>query len=850
METSTTPASSSPPRRRSSRRSVYALGGGLLAMILALSPLPFSVRSGSAPGGWAAPRQLLRNGGFEDAEIAPWGASGSGTHPAPGEGRGGSRAMRCEAPGPGAFQTVVLDQTRSFPIRVSGWSRAEEVDGSPDDDYALYVSVEFADGSRLERVSAEFDCGSHDWQRRELRIPALQPVKSLVLHCLFRNHAGRAWFDDVSVEELAPAPGSLLFEGGPWSPPPAAPPATLETDEALKSSGRFLVRDAAADGAWRRFDGPVCRELSVELETRWQAAPDHLTVEGELRDVSRTDRSMSLAFLLPLDATGWSWGDDVRRSRRIEPGGVYVHAVPVPSGATASLSRYPMAAVFSDRAGVAIAADPGAPVQFRAGYHGDARCLFISYDFGLLPDGVILPSRARFRFSLYRFDPAEGFRGALQKLYGIYPERFVRRCLQAGAWLPFTPTERIPRWEDFGFAFREAAMTEAPAGPEPLRTFRYTEPLGWWMALPPSVPRTADGLAAHLREAGPSAPPADAVVTASDGRPRFSFRRQPWCDGVLWSMNPNPLLPGAANAAARWWNSDVRDRLYLRDGQPAPGGEFVDSAEGYAMADLDFDRLHLRYATSPPSWSSETRTPVLFKGQMMHEYVSAAARDLHPLGRFLFGNGTPDRFAFLAPAFDILGTEVDWFPGGAFRPSTDGELSFRRAMAFQKPFCILLNTRLRFLTPEKLESYFQRCLFYGMFPSLFSHDAQNDSYWENPALYERDRPLFLKYMPLLRRIASAGWQPATLARSDNPAILLERFGPDGRGLRYLTLLNDAPTTQEATVTLQPAGPGRPLPVEARERITDAPLAVDGGRIRVSVPPGAVRLLELREPAQK
>src|SRR6185369_11246391 len=182
METSTPHASFPPPRRRPSRRSVYALGGGLLAMILALSPLPFPARSGSTPGGWAPPRQMLRNGGFEDAEIAPWGANGPGTPPAPGEGRGGSRALRCEAPGSGAFQTVVLDQTRSFPIRVSGWSRAEEVDGSPDADYALYVSVEFVYGSRLERVSAEFDCGSHDWQRRQLLIPALQPVKSLVLH--------------------------------------------------------------------------------------------------------------------------------------------------------------------------------------------------------------------------------------------------------------------------------------------------------------------------------------------------------------------------------------------------------------------------------------------------------------------------------------------------------------------------------------------------------------------------------------------------------------------------------------------------------------------------------------------
>jgi len=845
-------------------------------MVLALSPLPFSARSGSTPGGWAPPAERLRNGGFEAADLAPWGEHGPGIRLAPGEGRGGSRGIAGDARASGIFQTVVLDQTRPVPIRVSGWSRAEGVDGSPDDDYALYVSVEFLDGSRLERVSAEFDGGTHDWQRRELLIPALQPVKSLVLHALFRNHAGRAWFDDLSVQELPPAPGSILFEGGPWNPSPrraaeGTPAPLLETEDGLRvsirdnrldavevageknppgASGGFLVRDAAGDGVWRRFDGAVRQDLSVELETRAQAAPDHLTIEGELRDLARTDRALSLAFLLPFDAIGWSWSDDVRRSRRIEPGGVYVAAVPIACGATASRSRYPLAAVFSERTGIALAADPGAPVQFRLGYQADVRCLFISYDFGLLPDGVILPARAQFRFSLFRFDPAEGFRGALQKLYDVYPERFVRRCLDAGSWLPFTAADRIPRWEDFGFAFREATMSEGPAGPDPLRTFRYTEPLGWWMPLPPSVPRTPEGLAEHLRAPDRAAPPPGAVMKTADGRPRFSFRRQPWCDGVLWSMNPNPLLPKDAGAATQWWSPDLRDRLYLRDGQPAPGGEFVDSAEGYAMADLDFDRLHLRYAPAPPAWSSETRTPVLFKGQLLHDYAAAASRDLRPIGKFLFGNGTPDRFSFLAPAFDILGTEVDWFPDGTFKPAADGELSFRRAMAYQKPFCILLNTRLPSLTPAQLESYFQRCLFYGMFPSLFSHDAQNDSYWEHPALYERDRPLFLRYMPMLRRTAAAGWQPTTLARTDNPAIRMERFGPDGRGVRYLTLLNDTATEQQATVTLLPAGPGRPLPVEAKERITDSGLSLDGGRIRVTLPPDAVRLLELREPAQK
>src|SRR6185436_11417254 len=222
MQSPTTPAARpSPFRRPSVRRSFYALGGGLLALLLALSPLPFSTRVGSATGGWAAPDERIENGGFDAREPAPWGISGTGTRLAPGEGRDGSQALTCipaeRGASAGAFQTVKIDQPRSFPLRVSAWSRAEGVDGSPDSDYALYVSVEYADGSRLERVSAEFDCGTHGWQRRDLMIPALLPVKSLVLHCLFRNHAGRAWFDDVSVLESRPSAGSVLFEGGPWA---------------------------------------------------------------------------------------------------------------------------------------------------------------------------------------------------------------------------------------------------------------------------------------------------------------------------------------------------------------------------------------------------------------------------------------------------------------------------------------------------------------------------------------------------------------------------------------------------------------------------------------------------------
>jgi hypothetical protein len=835
--------------------------GILGALLLALTPL----RQGSRPhsGVDVIPVELLRNGRFEGT-LEDWGPAETGYEVAPSEGRSGSQALLCTLPGPagnaGAFQTLRLDRGRLLPLRVSGWSRAHEVDGAPGDDYSLHASIEYQDGTRLDGVSVPFDCGTHGWQRRELRLPASKPIKTLVLHCLFRNHRGRVWFDDFSVEELRPEEGTILLEGTPLQPTDpgrrrsASPPRVFETndglrldvvDESVRSltlNGResrpngpsgFLIREAGREGAWQPLDATTLQELHLAFDSRWQASRDHVAIEGELRDLSGRDRAVSLAFALPVELEDGFWADDARRSRRILPEGEYANVVPVPCGSTGSLSRYPLGAVFDARIGVALAADMDVPAQFRVGYHAGLRELFLSYDFGILPDGVTLPGKARFRFVVYRIDPAEGFRGALQRLYSLFPAAFSRRCLEAGAWLPFTPPEKIPHWEDFGFAFHETTEPDAPAAAALPRRFRYREPLGFWLSLPPDWTRSQDELLWRLRLIALLWPqPLDLlerrVMKTPAGLPQFRFRREPWCDGVVFSMNPNPRLPGAFVSVDG--STDV----------------FIDSVEGYAMADLDFDREHLRHATVSPTFSIDTRVPVLFKGQAIHEYAKEVARKLRSRNRMTFGNGTPERFSFLAPHFDVLGTEVDWFGGGAFVPPSDADLIFRRTLAYQKPYCILLNTMPSNLTPENLERYFQRCLFYGMFPSLFSHDAQNDSYWEDPARIERDRPLFKKYVPLIRRTSVAGWQPLTGACCDNPAILLERFGPDARGVMYLALLNDGPTDQEGGVTLDPPRQARERPAEARELITELSVPIRDRKFRIAVPAGACRLIELRQ----
>jgi hypothetical protein len=138
---------------------------------------------------------------------------------------------------------------------------------------------------------------------------------------------------------------------------------------------------------------------------------------------------------------------------------------------------------------------------------------------------------------------------------------------------------------------------------------------------------------------------------------------------------------------------------------------------------------------------------------------------------------------------------------------SDADLLYRRAMCKGKPFCFLMNTRFEDFSHDLVEKYMKRCLAYGMFPGFFSHNASAGHYFTRPALYDRDRPLFKLYVPLCKRVAEAGWEPITRARSDDEHVYVERFGN-----RYWTVFNDSRERRTATITWAdpPAAPSREL----------------------------------------
>jgi hypothetical protein len=277
-------------------------------------------------------------------------------------------------------------------------------------------------------------------------------------------------------------------------------------------------------------------------------------------------------------------------------------------------------------------------------------------------------------------------------------------------------------------------------------------------------------------------------------------------------------------------------------------GTYIDSYCFFARA-MNYNRAHFASADVPLVFDFQSHEVGILTVFSTFEFQRALAGRMHGDGKLMMANAPLHDFAFPAHYLDVLGTETNWFPEGEWRPTSDADLIFRRAMCLDKPYCFLLNTHYADLTVELIERYMQRSLFYGMFPGFFSENASSNCYFDNPDWYNAARPLFKKYVPLTRQIAAAGWQPVTHARSADARVYVERYGEAGSGAVYFAALNEGEETVATEITVDLEGLGwRGESVETRDMLRGREVAHElvGGALRctVGLGPYEVSLLAL------
>lgn len=803
---------------------------------------------------------LLPNPDFEEGEGAAaegWSEYEQGYRVAEGEGRNGSRGIVCEnsstAGRRGAFARVNLNQERPIPLYVEGWSKAENVSGGSGADYSIYVDCVYQDGTPLWGTNGPFSTGTHGWEKVSFFVTPTKPVKSLSVYLLFRSHSGKVWFDDVKLTQLSSA-GGRSFDGVPTlesrelSPRVPAGPIGRTKDgleigldqrcgiSIVKVNGRpvdfggepcgFFVRDAAARSAFESLIGGTSMDefgtaflsatnlrLRIRLEATIRSKQNSIEISGTLSDHGGQDRAISLYFGFPVEGGKWVWWDDVTERRNTNGGGDFRNVTAVGAGENGTTSRYPLSAICDTDAGIglSIAVPMDEPRLYRIAYDADRGILYIAYDFGLCQDVKASPGKATFKFIIYGFDPGWGFRAALQKYYDIYPQFFTKRLKKEGLWMAFHRISDVEKLEDFGFAFKEGDNETKFDDEHDILTFRYTEPQSYWQRMPKEADRSYQGCANFLEKSAASGNRGALATVSSgifdvEGRYRLTVENAPWCEGCVFALNPSPSIKADVTKAKVNYDIGDAERRYGDTTRGELDGEYLDSLEGWNSL-TNFRREHFASAEIPLTFDTLTKKPCVLNVFSIYEFSRYISEDVHKRGKLMMANAVPIRFGFFCHLFDTCGIEINWMRGRRFQPDDEAMMNYRRAMMFQKPYLFLMNTNFDSWGYEDTEKYMRRCMFYAFYPSFFSADASSNHYFSQPRLYNRDRPLFKKYVPIIRALGQAGWQPIPYARTSDPDVRIERFG-DGKDCNlYFTLLNTASEEKEVAVEIDLAALG-------------------------------------------
>lgn len=722
----------------------------------------------------------------------------------------------------GASQTVSLQQTAPDPIIATAWSRSLDVTGAPDSNYSLYLDLTYMDGDHLWGQTAPFDTGTHSWQEQRVIILPEKPVATVTVNLLLRGHAGKVWFRDAALRLQRTPAGATRFDGVP-----------------IKLTGRahhgFQVRDVAANS---NYVAITENALGLRMTTKTKQNDGATFYDITLHDTTGKDRALTLVYTVPVAPTDLSWLDNPRHSTPIGGTNEYANTVRFRAGSNGLLSQYPFGAVANRVTGTGLGIDMAQPAFYRVGYNAATGELFLAYDIGLAPENPT----TNVRFCHFTFDPKWHFRAALARYYQLFPEAFQCRTPKQGLWMPFAKISRVERWQDFGFQFKEGNDETEWDDAHGITTFRYTEPMTWWMRMPKAMPRTMDQAIQYAKQLAEQKnnDAAKSLINSGfhdeQGRLVALLRDTPWCDGAVWSVNSMPRIAGEPTDFKLKWNPEIRARYYGPQRHGDLDGEYIDSSEGYVTAQLDFRRDHFPAVTTPLCYSRDSRQPAIFRALIAFEYIRAISQDVHHMDRLMMANSTPSRICWLAPLLDVLGTEMDWHPNGKWRPMSDTDMLYRRAMCKGKPYCFLMNTRFEQFPHALVEKYMKRAVAYGMFPGFFSHNASQGHYFTRPELYNRDRSLFMKYVPLCRQLAEAGWQPISQATCSDSHIHIERFGE-----RYLTVLNDSSERRTAEVLLEPPFTA----TDCRELIMNQSMECQDNRVSLVLDPGDVAVLDFK-----
>lgn len=803
----------------------------------------------------SAQENLLANPGFEEGDRAPesWSFNHRGTDGLieweAARAASGTRSVRLRnEPGQtgNVVQTIHLDPPlpAGSVVEFGAFAATEDAGDAP----RIIVYLQPPAGDR-QTVAATGIAGTHDFDEVTATAVTDRPVASIVVY-LCHYGTGTIWWDDARVLVQRATAAHRIPRPEPRAELPALTTAdglSLTLSDAGAVSGvrvddRELAQEGLPSGLWLQpwrgdllpvagasgsDDGRLAQtwedaEEGLRVSCTWSVDGDAVRCEGAVADLTGEDRAVDLIAALPVGGEGWLWGESITAQ-------IPLNGVPV------VLNDLTFSALSGPDAALSIAVPAGRPSDCDfgwsplLGYH-------VRFRFGLSPAASgELRSRAPFALTIRRIDPAWGLRDAARRYQAANPGAFEKRVEREGLWMFGQPRIELPDPESYAFheggpggweydeehgiytcpyiipGQREITRLESlPASPaEALELFRAWEP-------PQDDSRAARGWG--RRDIIESC-----MLHNADGDPHVMIRNTTWGgNSVTFPMNANPwLFEGTDRATIGRVLLDYVASQH--DETPALDGTYVDSLGAWGSFD-NFRTEHFAAERVPLSYDGLTGRPVIPNRFTLLEFLWELGDLLHEREKLLFANGVHPNRRFHAFALDILGVEGR------------GRLEQKRTIAGAKPFLLLIYNIHE--DPAAMEEWFNRCALWGIWPSF-----GNMRLFDTPEKYAPIAALNRRYVPALRAITAAGWQPITHARGPE-GVLMERWGPDEDGAIYLTLFAEEATEAALRIDGDALGLGGAL--TARDMLTGEEFpSGGGGELALPLEARRVRVLELR-----
>lgn len=557
--------------------------------------------------------------------------------------------------------------------------------------------------------------------------------------------------------------------------------------------------------------------LHVQTTVHYTAVGNAIVVEGSVKSDVSQSRAINVIFGLPIAGDGLWWWNNIDNKQAVLGGNRYVDRT------------YPFCAVTdpSKSFGIGIAIPPDSPSTFSMAYDSEFG-LQVKIKLGLSPSASgPLQDRASFRFVIFRVDPRWGLRDAAKTYYARSPAVFNRRAPIEGLWLFDAMSNQIPN--PHFYAFHEGAPDDWKEDKEyGILTFPYVIVGQREFTHLPVLPQNANVAERTLDSLGEatSGSSTDANLTeiiknsglrSADGKMVIMSRNTSWGGNSLtFPTDASPYLYGDSNRETVGKDTLKTVGSWLEH-YPEIAGIYVDSLYLWGSYE-DFDAGHFRYARIPLSYDVQTAAPVIPNENSQREFLDVLDQVLHPRGKLVFCNGISAGVEFESFDCDILG--VEGLP----------DVQYMRTIAYQKPALILLpNT----FDATRLDHAFTLCAALGIFPSMQKPQSRGGDY----------NALTTKYVPIIKELAYAGWEPITYAESADPSIRVERFGPKN-GQIYFTLYNTASTPRGASLEVETSKLNIPSHCLVSELLSGATYASISS-VRSEIPPGGLAVVRCK-----